>query len=268
MSTMFGVNAVTGLTGLLGCIPMGIQQFMVFPGPLGPSQATAIALGDMTTIPADAYVVPHFKGEISYGGVGAAVSRAGALPGLTAYEHFLGTLPRSPEGGAAQNWGDAVMTDSGGGLSRHLINVVSAGGQDMNREVVAVTVATINALIKAQRNRLESVVFPALGTGIIGRLSDTVAAYTMLGALELFRMRSDTDRLPRMVIIAIYGSLRAFGEWIRIMKMGPSTDEAREAAQAAGQRRFDAEQWRRGIEYETSTKEWIRRRLGVEVDRS
>lgn len=248
------MNAVSGLTTLLGGIRVGVQQFQVFPGPLGNTQAVAMALGDMTKIPADAYVVPHFNGGISLGGVGAAVARAGAMPGLRSYERFLDSLPRSGDRGAAQqNWGDVKVTESGGGLSTYLLNAVSVGSPDVNTEARTISLSIFNGLNEAQRLQLNSVVSPALGTGIIGKLSDSLSAYAILSAVNAF-MRGAS--IPMMVTIAIYGDARAYDAWVRMLEIGPDTNQARTIAIQSGERKFDIDRWKEGMELMVGTVNW------------
>jgi len=269
MSVVAGVNAAASLGALLGGITVGVEDFAVSPGPNGSSQATAIALGDMTAIPADVYVVPHFSGAVSYGGVGAAVARSGGLAGLETYERYVDALPRSSSGvGAEQSWGDVKFTESGGGLSTYLANVVSVGSDDVNTEMTTVSAAALNVLMEMQERGFNSVVFPALGTGIIGRLPDIVSAYAILSAIETFR-RSVPDRLePAMVTIAIYGSRRAFDAWDSILKMGPSTDVAMLMVEHAGSRKVDVGRWMVGFESMVDAVKWVRNKESEDPEKN
>jgi O-acetyl-ADP-ribose deacetylase (regulator of RNase III) len=251
------INAVQTLQATLQNIPMGIQRSLVLPGPLGGAQAVGIALGDMTRIPCDAYVVPHFNGAVSYGGVGAAIARSGALPGLRVYEEYVERLSQSGQGEPLQNWGDVIVSPSGGGLSSYLLNAVSVGSGDANAEFETVVAATQNALMVAAQYELDSIVLPALGTGIIGRLSDSLSAYAILGAIEVFR-RARPEPTPRMVTVVLYGSLQAYDAFEEILRMGPTTERARERAMRAGARGFDPQRWQQGMELMTRTIERVR----------
>lgn len=248
MSLSLKGNAVAELNTLLTGIVGGVQAHTIFPGPLGERQAVAIALGDMTQIPADAYVVPHFNGEASLGGVGAAVARRGGLPGIQSYEQYLDGLPRRADGrGVEQAWGEVKTTRSGGGLSTYLLNAVSVGSPHTQTEAVTVGATAFIALKKAQQRQMDSVVLPALGTGILGQLSDSLSAYSVLYALETFRSQNPENLQPRMVTIAIYGSPNAYEAWCEMLRIGPTTDAAREIAMRAGGREFDLGRWEEGM---------------------
>lgn len=251
------MNAVQTLQSTLQNLPMGVQRSLVLPGPAGNSQAVAIALGDMTRIPCDAYVVPHFNGAVSYGGVGAAVARSGAHAGLRVYEEYLERMAQEVKREPLQNWGDVIITQSGGGLSTYLLNAVTVGSPDVNIEFETVVSGTQNALLSASQNRLQSVVMPALGTGIIGRLSDSLSAYAILGGIETFR-RSCGRPMPQMVTVVLYGSLQAYNAFEEILRLGPTTERAREKAMRAGARGFDPQRWAEGMELMSRTIEMVR----------
>ena len=67
-----------------------------------------IALGDMTKLPADAFVVPQFTGAASFGGVGGAVARSGAKKGLDLFQEFVNQQ-------GDQKFGTVLLTEAGGG---------------------------------------------------------------------------------------------------------------------------------------------------------
>lgn len=247
MSVVAGTNAVASLGALLGGLPMGIEEFTVMPGPKGDSQAVAVALGDMTAIPADAYVVPHWQGAASFDGVGEAIVNSGALSGLESYEQYLEKLPKRENGEPKQKWCDVKFTDSGGGLSTYLANVVTIGSSDADTEKAIIAKATMRVLAKLQGCNRNSVVFPAMGTGDFGRLTDMVSAQAILGAIEMFREGYPDKINPSMVTVAIYNRRDAYEAWVRMLEMGPLSVEGYWVASKITPRGFDERRAAQGI---------------------
>lgn len=227
-------TAVHQLTTLLASTG-SLQRSFVAEGPQGPSHAVAVVLGDMTQIAADAYVVPHFQGAASYGGVGAAVARSGAGEGLMAYEREIEKLGRQ------QEWGEATVTPSGGGRSKALINVVSVGSRDTDQELEVVAASVGAALLVSHQKDLDTIVFPALGTGVIGRLNPGQSARAMIGALFTYWTR-EPRKAPHQVIIAIYGDPDAYRSFETVLKSGAFTPEAA-AVDAGNKKKFDPGKW-------------------------
>lgn len=233
----------------------GIHQHEVYAGPKGgETQAIGIAFGDMTTVAADAYVVPHFNGAASYGGVGAAMVRAGARTGMQAYEAHLATLCRPQQSRAVQGWGDVYVTPSGGGLAPHLIHAVTVGSPDLNTEAEAVSGAVWNACAMSRFRGFESIVLPALGTGIIGKLADATAAVCILAALETFLVQRD-DRLAgaTQIAVVIYGNPAQYAAFNEIMREGPRSATAKAKAARAGKQTVDMHRWARGMDLMVAT---------------
>ena len=212
-----------------------IQQSFVTAGPQGPSHAVAIVLGDMTKITADAYVVPHFQGAVSYGGVGAAVARGGAGLGLQKYEQIISAL------GQELKWGDVTITPSGGGQSKNLIHVVSVGSSDAEEEAGVVSTAISQVLLASQQNNLDTIVVPALGTGVVGYLTAGQSARAILGALFTY-WGQEPQNAPHQIVIAIYGNPEAYRSFEAVLRAGVSTAEA--ASIGHGERKvFDMRRW-------------------------
>lgn len=185
----------------------------VLPGQKS-GEEIAIVLGDMTKIPADVYVVPHFQNGVSWGGVGAAVARAGARGGMDLYERHVSSLT------GQQNWGDIKDTISCGGNSRHLIHVVSVGsGRAEEYNVVAN--ATYNALVEAERVSQESIVSPALGTGIIGQLTAEQSARAIFSGIQRFQADHPGRHFLRRIVVAIYGDSGAYQDFASTLASHP-----------------------------------------------
>ena len=167
----------------------------------------SIVLGDITKQIVDAYVVPHFDNEVSWSIIGISVARAGAEKGMLEYQdkYCDGRL----------KFGDVILTQSYGGNSKYLLNATSlASGRE--KEPRTVYDATFNAIKVAEANKLSSVAFPVLGTGIIGKLIPEQSALIMLGAahnaiqtLQDIRFVIHGDRF-------IYGDRFAYDEFVKI----------------------------------------------------
>lgn len=216
-----------------------MPPFTVMPGPCGESQATAIAQNDMPSIPADAYVCPHFNGMICLEGSNKAIeSSSRGISAFHEYQQYLSNLPRnnSDQGRAQQNWGDVMVTNGGGSLSSFLLNVVSRGmpGKEAQFDIIQIAVRnvmkTAQEQTQAQSRKLNKIVFPPLGTGEGGQLSDALSALAVLSAIETFRIENQQSLFPQMVTIAVGGDKAAYDVWVKILEFGPLNPVAREYA--------------------------------------
>lgn len=191
-----------------------------------------VALGDLTQTVADAYVVPQFHGAASFGGVGGAVARSGALKGLEAYEKAI-------DSNGPADFGTALITESGGGNSRFLLHVVSVGSQRED-EYVTVRNGFHKALELAGENGLKTLAAPALGTGIIGQLTATQSAKAMFSALDHY---SSNGGQPLEVSVVIFGDKAAFDSFVGVLEKG----EFLSAKPEAGDRELDPIKWIDGM---------------------
>ena len=137
-----------------------------------------VAGGDMTQIKADAYLVPQFTSCASEGGVGGAIIRRGAIDGMEEYNQYAKSLGNL-------DWGTVLLTKSGGGNSDYLLHAATAGASAEDSFEIAQK-ATYSALKRAQESGLKSVVIPAIGTGIIGCLTNTESANAILSGINQF----------------------------------------------------------------------------------
>lgn len=185
-----------------------------------------IALGDMTRLTGlGAWVVPHFAGAVSYGGVGRAVLMAGGKTGLEALE------PRIQ----GMQFGDVAITDAGKADVGKLIHVISVGS-NRDQEFGIVQTAVKNALKAAEEAGIESVVFPALGTGIIGQLTARQSAHAMLEAIS----QHPAEKVKQVTVI-IYGNESAYHEFVRVYQ-NPT-----ERVSTVGEKEFNAAAWAVGM---------------------
>ena len=103
--------------------------------------------------------------------------------------------------------GEAVITSAGELKAKYVIHAAGMG-QDMKTDVQKVRAATRNSLLRAEEKRLESVVFPAIGTGV-GGLSIHACARAMLEVTLEFLQESQS---LRKVIVVLFdrGTFNAF----------------------------------------------------------
>lgn len=132
----------------------------------------------MTQIAADAYVIPEFDSCISEGGIGGAMYRSGAGEGMEAYGKYIAEHGKT-------KLKDVVVTESGGGKSKYLIHAVTVGADRENAFEVARD-SVYNSLKAAQGKGLKSVAIPAIGTGIIGTLTNSQSADAILSGVKKF----------------------------------------------------------------------------------
>jgi O-acetyl-ADP-ribose deacetylase (regulator of RNase III) len=219
----------------------GIRSFQIKSSPI-PGLETAVFEGDMTRVPADAYVVPHFRSKfrdghllsgVSMGGVGGAIIRAGAEAGLRKYDDLIYAAGRE------QVWGEAMITESGGGKSRMLVNVVRVGSE-VDEEFAVVQQAVFTALMQSSLQGIDTIVFPLMGTGVIGQLTATQSAKAMLSALAQFRSIFP-DSFPRQIAIAIYGNPEAFTAVSKVLNL--SDEQLSKVPTEKGQKQFDFVAW-------------------------
>lgn len=168
--------------------------------------AVTVAGGDMTSIEADAYIVPQFDSCISEGGVGGAVMRGGAVKGMNDYGKYIkksGNL----------NWSDVVLTKSGGGNSKYLIHTVTAGAEaDNSFEVIQK--AVYNSFKIAQQQGLQSMVIPAMGTGIIGHLTNEESANAIMAGINQFA--NEGGKMD--VSVVVYSTGQGYRDFENVLK--------------------------------------------------
>ena len=168
--------------------------------------SVSVAGGDMTQIKADAYVVPEFDDCISEGGVGGAIYRSGAEEGMEAYGKYIAEKGKL-------NLKDIFIAESGGGYSKYLIHAVTVGANKDNAYEVARD-GVFNALTEAQKKGIKSVVIPAIGTGIIGSLTNSESANAILNGVKKF-----ADNGGKMDVCAVvYSTGAGFNDFSNVLK--------------------------------------------------
>lgn len=103
--------------------------------------------------------------------------------------------------------GEAVATTAGSLRNKHVIHA-AAMGQDLVTDRDKIAAATKNALLRAEELNLESIDFPALGTGV-GGFPIEDAARIMINAAEDFLVGSKSVQQVGFVLFD-GGSYKAF----------------------------------------------------------
>ncbi|TNE32676.1 MAG: hypothetical protein EP349_01095 [Alphaproteobacteria bacterium] len=201
----------------------------------------SVALGDLTQLKVDAFVVPEFAGGASYGGVGGAVANGGGDRGLEAYQQHVNKNGK-------QAFGAVVLTESGGGNAPYLLHAASVGSE-REEEFLTVQTSIVNALETAHEKGLSSVAAPALGTGIIGQLTDTQSAKAMMSAVDAFSQKYPDAEME--VSLVIFGSGAAYNSFLEVLQNKSYENVSAEA----GGRVFDFARWNSGMEFHTETEQ-------------
>ena len=94
--------------------------------------------------------------------------------------------------------GEAVLTTAGNLAATHVIHA-AAMGQDLKTDAQKIAQATRSSLALAEKHKLSSMAFPALGTGV-GGFPSAQAAEAMLGAV-LEHLKAGTTTLQRIVFV-------------------------------------------------------------------
>jgi O-acetyl-ADP-ribose deacetylase (regulator of RNase III) len=108
-----------------------------------------------------------------------------------------------------QEFGKAVITKSGGGNSNYLIHTVTVGS-GANEEFSTVQRAMLAALKLAEAKKLETIAVPALGTGIIGQLTDVQSAQALMSAIHEYQQQGGSPLKVTFVIFRNPQAISAF----------------------------------------------------------
>ncbi len=94
--------------------------------------------------------------------------------------------------------GEAVLTTAGNLPATHVIHA-AAMGQDLKTDAQKIAQATRSSLALAEKHKLSSIAFPALGTGV-GGFPATEAAEAMLRAV-LQHLKTGNTTLQKVVFV-------------------------------------------------------------------
>ncbi len=146
--------------------------------------------GDITEMQTDAIVNAANAQLVLGGGVAGAIRRKGG-PAIQAECNKIGST----------FVGGAVITTGGSLKARHVIHAVGPrlGEGDEDAKLGN---ATLNALRVADENRLKSIAFPAISTGIFGFPLPRCAEIMLQTVLRYLQGRTGLER----VVFCLYGS--------------------------------------------------------------
>jgi O-acetyl-ADP-ribose deacetylase (regulator of RNase III) len=166
--------------------------------------AVSIVRGDITEAEVDA-IVNAANAELWMGaGVAGAIKRKG---GTVIEEDAVRQGPIEV--------GEAVITVAGNLNATHVIHAATMG-PDLKSDPAKIAAATKSALALAEKHRLSSVAFPALGTGV-GGVPAPSCAEAMLSTLGE-HLKSSTSSLERVVFVVYQDeALKAFTDTLKRM---------------------------------------------------
>jgi O-acetyl-ADP-ribose deacetylase (regulator of RNase III) len=152
-----------------------------------------LAQGDITELDTDAIVNAANAQLVMGGGVAGAIRRKGGPEIQQECDRIGGTF-----------MGGAVLTTGGSLKARHVIHAVGPrqGEGDEDRKLKN---ATLNSLKIADENKLRSIAFPAISTGIFGYPLDKCATIMLSATIEYLKGKTALER----VVFCLYDS-RAF----------------------------------------------------------
>jgi O-acetyl-ADP-ribose deacetylase (regulator of RNase III) len=147
----------------------------------------AIERGDITDAEVDA-IVNAANAELWMGtGVAGAIKRKG---GIVIEEEALRLGPIEV--------GEAVLTVAGNLPAMHVIHAATMG-KDLKTDPDKIAAATKSTLVLADKHRLVSIAFPALGSGV-GGVAPEKSAEAILSAV-LSHMKSGTSTLQKILFV-------------------------------------------------------------------
>ena len=147
----------------------------------------AIARGDLTDWEVDAIVNAANSHLWMGAGVAGAIKKKG---GVIIEEEAVRQGPVEV--------GEAVLTTAGNLAATHVIHA-AAMGQDLKTDAQKITQATRSSLNLADKHKLSSIAFPALGTGV-GGFPPGQAAEAMLGVV-LEHIKAGSTSLQKIVFV-------------------------------------------------------------------
>ena len=141
--------------------------------------------GDITKETTDAIaVVSNSQLDLSTSGAGSAILRSGG-----------GSIAKECSENAPQTPGSVVITSAGNLTARYLFHIVPS-----DRFPADMSSCLTQCLQEAERKRISSISFPAVGTGILGVPAKTCAHAMLSAILELSKETPKSLKLVKMTI--------------------------------------------------------------------
>ncbi|HBG14774.1 MAG TPA: Appr-1-p processing protein [Synergistaceae bacterium] len=147
--------------------------------------------GDITAFEGEAIVNAANSSLWMGSGVAGAIKRLG---GESIEREAMGKAPIEP--------GEAVVTDAGALKARYVIHA-AVMGDDLATSEALIRAATQNSLYKCDELNIQSVAFPALGTGV-GRFPVDKCAHAMIDEVFLY-LQEETDTSLREIVFYLFG---------------------------------------------------------------
>lgn len=167
-----------------------------------------LIMGDVCQEETDAIVVPQFSDNYALTGVSGAVLHSSHYRGILDYG-VVSQQVKVP-------FGYALATDGSNGVK--IINV-SLLDADPSQMFSLVQQATFAALMEADKLGLETVSFPAMGTGESGCLNFHQSAQAVLSAMYAYLRYAEISSVEN-IKLCVYKSEKAFKVCRRIFKKG------------------------------------------------
>lgn len=163
--------------------------------------------GDLSAQTVDAVVNAANNALWMGGGVAGALKARG---GSEIERDAMAQGPISP--------GETVVTTGGRLTARYVIHA-AVMGQDLRTDAALIAQATASALVQAERLGLQSVAFPALGTGVGGFPLEECA--TLM--IDAVRKHAATPTMLRRVLLVLYGQT-AYETFVNVAEQMLSSD--------------------------------------------
>lgn len=166
------------------------------------STTFSIVRGDITEAEVDA-IVNAANSALSMGtGVAGAMKRKG---GTVIEEEAVRQGPIEP--------GEAVLTVAGNLPATHVIHA-AALGHDLKTNPERVVAATRSTLALAERHKISSIAFPALGSGV-GGVPPTQSAEAMLSTVVEHVRKGNTSLQKVLFVLYQDEAFKAFSDALR-----------------------------------------------------
>lgn len=166
------------------------------------STTFSIVRGDITEAEVDAIVNAANAGLSMGTGVAGAMKRKG---GTVIEEEAVRQGPIEP--------GEAVLTVAGNLPATHVIHA-AALGQDLKTNPERVAAATRSSLALAEKHKLLSIAFPALGSGI-GGVSPAQSAEAMVSTVVDHVKKGNTSLQKILFVVYQDEAFKAFSDALR-----------------------------------------------------
>ncbi len=162
-----------------------------------------IVKGSILNVEAKGLVVPQFADGMSSIGVSGNLVFSGHFCAVRDYA-LAASQKRLP-------FGYPLVTDGGKGIKVFNVSLLGVSPSEAFKMVQLATFAVLN---EAEKNGIDKIAMPALGTGKSGSLSFSGSAKAMLSAIESYRPLA--QGFLKQVIICIFKGDKPFREYQKV----------------------------------------------------